>query len=68
MPVSGPMQKVCLYLLLMLMSAVTLRLVNHVWPPGFLLGIVGCFSYYVWRKEQALEEKMRKADQDDSHC
>ena len=62
MSVSGPVRKVCLYLLLMLLLAVTLRLVNYAWPPVSLLGIVWGGAYYLWRREQALEERLRKAD------
>lgn len=68
MSISGPARKVCLYLLLVLLLAVTLRIVNHAWPSVALLGIVGGMSYYIWRKEQALAQRIRKADQDDSHC
>ncbi len=62
MSISMPARKVCLYWLLMLGAALVLRLVNHLWPPVSLLGAVGSFSYYLWRKEQALEKRMREAD------
>ena len=59
MRMSGPVSKVGAYLLLMGGIALGFRLINHAWPPVFLLGIVGGFSYYLWHKEQALEERVQ---------
>ena len=65
MSVSGPSRKVWLYLLLMLLLAVTVRLINHAWPPMSLLGIVAVGSYCLWRRERALDERERQFDAQD---
>ena len=57
---SGPMLKVGSYLLLLLGLALGFRLLNHAWPPVFLLGIVPGFAYSLWHKERALEERLRR--------
>ncbi len=59
---SGAWTKVGTYLFLTLTIGVVLRLYTHVWPPVFLLVFVGGGAYTVWRKEQALEKRLRLSD------
>jgi len=60
---SGPIKKVGLYLLIMMILAVGVRLVNGAWSPWWLLGPIvgGCF--YLWHKEQALDKRVQLADE-----
>ena len=60
---SGPIKKVGLYLVTTIILAVMIRLINHAWPPLWLLGEVAGMSYFLYRKAQALDKRVRLADE-----